>query len=135
MNRRPRDDGSATIQAIVIAPVLILLVMVAVACARIVGMQLDVNASAHAAARAASLARTNSTAHTDATAAATATLADNIHCDQLKSTVDGNLAVGSTVTVTVTCTVPLADLAYVPWGTYTVTASASAPIDTWRSRL
>jgi Flp pilus assembly protein TadG len=118
-----------------ITPLLMMLVLLVVLCGRLVSVQLDVDAAAHAAARAASLDRTVAQATLDAHQIATATLADrHTTCRQPALTVDTDgLQPGGTVTVTLACTVPLADLALlaVP-GSRRVQARAASPIDVWR---
>jgi len=112
------------------------MLLLLVACGRLVSAQLDVDAAAHAAARAASLARSSAAALTHARSTATDTLSARTnwcHHPTIGVNTDG-MRPGATVTVTVTCTVPLADLALLRLpGQRRVRATASSPIDTWRA--
>ena len=115
-------------------PLLVMFLLFAVFCGRLVSVQLDVDAAAHAAARAASLARTVPAAQADARRVAADTLGSRAACTAPTVDVDlDGLRPGGVVTVTVTCTVPLADLALlgIP-GTRTVTSTARSPIDRYR---
>jgi Flp pilus assembly protein TadG len=113
------------------------LLLFAVLCGRLVSAQLDLNAAARSAARAASLARTVPAAQADAQQAALDTLAAHgVTCAQPTITVEtGGLQPGGAVTVTVSCVVPLADLALigVP-GSRTVSATSTSPVDRWRAK-
>lgn len=131
---RTDDRGSATVQTVLVTPLLVAVGLFVVLCGRLVAVQLDIDSAAHAAARAASLARTAPAAVRDATETANAALAGRVSCPNLEVSVDtGNFRPGGTVTVTLTCSVPLRDLALlaVP-GTRQVTARASSPIDVLR---
>jgi Flp pilus assembly protein TadG len=134
LTERP-DAGSATAEATILAPLLVGLLLFVVLCGRLVSAQLDVDAAAHGAARAASIARTEPAARAEAERAARDTLAARgVTCGQPTITVaTGGLRPGGAVTVTVTCTVPLSDLALIAVpGSRTVTASSTSPIDVWR---
>jgi Flp pilus assembly protein TadG len=130
------DDGSATVEVALLAPLLIGLLLMVVLCGRLVSAQLDLDDAAHAAARAASLARILTDAQHDATAAVTDTLATRqLTCQHPTLALDTDgLRPGGVVTATVGCTVPLADLALigVP-GSRHLTAEAVSPIDQWRA--
>ena len=130
-----RDDGSATVELVLLTPLLVGLLLFVVLCGRLVSVQLDVDAAAHDAARAASIARTVPTATTDARQAALATLAArNRVCASPTITVDtGGLRPGVVVTVTVVCQVPLSDLAMLDiGGSRAVSSTASSPVDVYR---
>lgn len=135
------DGGSVTLELVVWAPGLLLIVAGLVVAGRVA---LAGGAAEHAAAqaaRAASLARTATVARSEATRVARASLdSQGLACDQL--TVDMDLAgfvvpVGqpASVTATVRCAVRLSDVG-VPGlpGTRTVTASSTSPLDTYRRR-
>jgi Flp pilus assembly protein TadG len=131
-----RDDtGSSTVELTLLTPLLVGLLLFVILCGRTVSVQLDVDAAAHDAARAASIARTVPAATTSARDAALATLATRgAVCPTPSITVDtAGMRPGGVVTVSVTCRVPLRDLALlgVP-GTRTVTSTASSPIDVFR---
>lgn len=139
MTRRRRawaklaDRGSASAEIAIAAPVLVVFLLLVVACGRLVSASLDVSAAAHAAARAASMARTVPTADTAAREAATATLAGR--CQDTAITLDtAGLRPGAVVTATITCTVPLSDVLAAGFGAARdITATATSPVDTWRS--
>jgi Flp pilus assembly protein TadG len=129
------DAGSSTAEAALVAPLLVAVLLFVVLCGRLVSAQMDLDAAASAAARAASLTRSDSAARAEADRTARETLAARgVTCQQVAVSVStGGLQPGGAVTVTVSCTVPLADLALlsVP-GSRTVQASATSPIDVWR---
>jgi Flp pilus assembly protein TadG len=129
------DEGAAAAELAVLTPLLVGMLLFVVLCGRLVSAQLDLDAAAHAAARAASLARTVPAGTGGAQQAAAATLtARTATCRRPTVAVDvGGLHPGGVVTVTVSCVVPLSDLALigVP-GSRTVSSTASSPIDRWK---
>ena len=135
------DRGSATLELVVLAPALLLLVGLVVFAGRITVTAGSVEQAASAAAREASLARSVSTARSAAAQAARAALAERgMKCSALAVTTNTAgfaVRVGrpATVTTTVSCTVSMADLAMpgLP-GSRTLTSSAVSPLDTYRSR-
>ena len=133
-----RDDrGSAAAELTLLAPLLIVLLLFVVFCGRVTDTELRVDDVAHQAARAASLARSPGQATVDAqSAAATALSAAGVACQSLTVATDTQgLRPGGTVTVTVSCHVPLSDLALISVpGTRVVTSTSSSPIDVWRGR-
>lgn len=130
-----RDAGSSTAEMAVLAPLLMMFVLLVVLCGRIVSAQMDLDAAASSAARSASISRTQSTARAEAQSNALATLAARgVTCPNPNVNIStGGFQAGGTVTVTVSCRVPLSDLLLlgVP-GSRTVTASSTSPIDEWR---
>lgn len=132
------DEGSSTVELTILTPLLVALLLFVVLCGRLVSAQLDVDAAARSAVRAASLARTVPAATADAEQAAMDTLAAHgVICGQPSITVEtGGLQPGGAVTVTVSCVVPLSDLALigVP-GTRTVSATSTSPVDRWRGSV
>ncbi|MBQ0926686.1 TadE/TadG family type IV pilus assembly protein [Saccharopolyspora endophytica] len=134
--RLQRDErGSVATELTLLVPVLIVLLLFVVFCGRLADSRLRVNDAAHQAVRAATLARSTSQANRDAHATAQAALSQaGLRCQHLG--VSARLAgmqPGSTVTVTLTCTIGLSDLAMlgVP-GTTTATSTASSVVDQWR---
>jgi len=136
------DRGSAALEAAIIAPAVLLLLCLAIGAMRVGVAKQSVDAAAHDAARAASIARSQSDAIAAARTAATQSLAHQgitcqnrtpLHLDatQFSRTV-GQPAV---VRVTITCVVNLSDVA-VPGtpGSVTLRASYVSPIDQYRSR-
>jgi Flp pilus assembly protein TadG len=143
MTSRPAggERGSATLELIVWAPGLLLVLGLLAAAGRVTAAQGVVEQAAVDAARTASVARTPGEARSDAHTTAVATLSGSaLHCTTLTVAVDTSgfaVPVGqpATVTATVSCPVRLADLALpgLP-GSRTVTARASSPLDTFRER-
>lgn len=140
---RGRDRGSSPIEAVVVVPLLISLGLLFLAAARLAMAGQSADTAAEHAARAASLARTPAAAQAAAQAAAADSLAgEGQPCTA--TSVAANTAglavpVGqvSSVTVTVSCTVPLGDLFLLgnagP-GTRTVTSSFTSVVDAFRTR-
>lgn len=128
------DCGSASAELVLLMPVLILLVYFVVYCERGAEARMRLNDAAHQAARTASQARTPSQASQDARASVTAALRDaGIACQHTEVETAGSLRAGSTVTVVLTCTVGLEDLALLPLpGDTTLSARFSAPVDVYR---
>ncbi|HVX17447.1 MAG TPA: TadE/TadG family type IV pilus assembly protein [Acidimicrobiales bacterium] len=131
------DRGDATVEMVLLTPLLILVLTFVVLAGRISSTDADVASAAADAARAASQRQTPAAGAADARTAAVSTLADkHVSCHGGPAvTVDtARFGHGGDVTVTLACTVSLADLAVagIP-GSRTVRASASVPIDTRRS--
>jgi Flp pilus assembly protein TadG len=130
------DTGSSTAEAVLLTPLFVAVLLLVVLCGRLVTAKMDLQAAASAAARSASIARSDTAARAEADRTARDTLAARgITCQQISVTVaTGGLRPGGAVTVTVACTVPLADLALlaVP-GSRTVQATATSPVDVWRA--
>jgi Flp pilus assembly protein TadG len=135
------DAGSAAIEAAVLAPVLLVLIGVAIVGGRIQIAGGAIEGAAHDAARAASIARTAAEAQASAHAAAGATLNQGgLHCADLTVTVNTAgfaVPVGepATVSATVTCVVDFSDLVAdgLP-GSKTLTATFVSALDTFRTR-
>lgn len=139
MNRsrhcREASTGSATVELVLGVPILILMFWFLVYAGRASDARLRIEDAAHQAARAATLDRTASAAAADARATATEALSNaGVTCRSVSVITRGSLAPGSHVTVTVTCTVGLEDLALLQLpGATTLSAHFSAPVDTYRS--
>ncbi len=137
----PRDTGSVTLELTVLAPAILILLALVIVAGRIEIAHQVIDQAAQTAARAASLARDPATARTQALAAATTELrTGDLHCTGTRVTVDTTgfaIPVGrpAQVSVTVACTVTL-DALSVPGvpGTRQETATATSPLDTYRSR-
>lgn len=135
------DEGSASIEAVILAVPLGLLIVLAIIGGRIQVAGSAVEAAAHDAARAASISRTATAARSNATTAAHTSLdQSDLHCASL--TVSVNTAgfavpVGqpASVSATVTCIVDFHDIvtAGLP-GSKTLTATFVSPLDTYRTR-
>ena len=123
-----------TVELVLTLPMLILMLWFLVYCGRLSDTRLRIEDAAHQAARAATLDRSPSSATADARSTAATALSDaGVTCQRLSVTTSGTLQAGSTVTVAVSCTVGLHDLALlqVP-GTTTLTAQFASPVDVYR---
>lgn len=137
-----RDDrGFSPIETAIVAPLLLTLLLIVIGAGRVAKANMSVDAAAYSAARAASISRTSGEASGQAQSAARDTLSQQgLQCAPANVDVDTSAfstQVGSrsSVNVTVTCTVPLADLS-IPGmpGTRTVTGTASSALDSYRGR-
>ena len=130
-----REAGSASVELVLLTPVLLVLLLFVVSLGRVADARAQVNAAARDAARAGTIARGSESARSDAIAAATGRLGQGrVTCRSLDVKVDtATFRPGGAVTATVTCTVDLADLTSlkVP-GSRTVVASATEPVDFYR---
>ncbi|WP_240675085.1 TadE/TadG family type IV pilus assembly protein [Cellulomonas endophytica] len=139
---RPRwrdERGSASLELAILAPALLVLLAALVLAGRFQVASSTLEHATRTAAREASLARTPDAARTAAQTALTRELRGS-PCTGDASTIDtrtiaGPVGTPGTVTVAVSCTVTIADLA-VPGlpGTRTLSATASSPVDAYRSR-
>lgn len=133
--RGSTEDGSVATELVLVTPLLVILLLFVALGGRLVVARGDVDAAARDAARASSLARSAAAASNAAHTAAGAALGgDRGPCRDLSVTVDtSGYAAGGTVSVTVSCPVPLADLAIlgIP-GRQTLTGHATAVVDRYR---
>jgi len=133
---RPAEGGSLTVEAVVLVPVVMVFFVVALALGRVEMAREQVVGAARAAAEAAAVMPSAAQAQWAAAAAATPALYGRSHsCASGRVTTDtAHFTPGGDVSVTVTCTVSLSDLVLpgLP-GTTTVVATATAPIDPYRS--
>jgi Flp pilus assembly protein TadG len=135
-----RDGGSITVEAAVLAPVLVLVLLLMIAAGRISLTGSTVDHAATAAARAASLARTPDAAQQAATDTARAALDEqHLTCSELSVTADtAGFARGpgqpAQVVVEVRCAAPLSDLGLpgLP-GTVAQSSRFASPLDPYRS--
>jgi Flp pilus assembly protein TadG len=139
--RASGERGSAAIEAVIGVPAFLLFVSLIILAGRVAGATQAVQTAAAAAAREASIARTPATAAARAASGAAASLqTQNVRCVRTAVSVDTSgftVPVGTPafVAATLTCVVPVADLALpgLP-GTHTVTVTARSPLDTYRER-
>ncbi|HWH01700.1 MAG TPA: TadE family protein [Pilimelia sp.] len=134
---RGSDAGSSTVELTLLTPAIVALLLFVVFCGRAASAQLDLDAAARAAARAASLTRTVPAATAQARRVALDTLAAHrVTCaDPTIAVNTRGLTPGGSVTVTLTCRLRLSDLGLIKVpGSRTVSASSTAPIDQWRGR-
>ena len=135
------ERGSAAIETAIGAPAFLLFIALIIGAGRIAIARQSVEAAAAEGARSASIARTQSTADHDAITSAAATLANQqLQCVTTRVVVDTSgfakpVGPPATVSVTVTCTVNLSDIA-IPGlpGTLPITETMTSPLDTYRGR-
>ena len=135
------EAGSASVELVIIAPALLLLISVLVYGGRVAVANQAIQQAADEAAREATIARTPEQAQKLAVEAATQTLAEqHVPCTAPLVTVDlsgFSLPPGTpaTVTATVTCTLKTADLAIPGFpGSKKLQARSVSPLDTYRGR-
>ena len=134
MTRWRDHDGTLAVEAAIVAPVLLVLMVLVVYAGRAASTDADVRSAAARAARAASLTGDPVAAEVAATEIASANLATaGIVCATTDIRVAADIRAGGTVTVTVGCEVANTDLALlaVP-GSRWSTATATQVIDTYR---
>jgi len=133
--RSRNERGSASVELVLLTPVLVGLLCLTVAFGRIQSARAHIEASARDAARAASLERTAGGARVAGERAASAGLnASGYSCQPLNVAVDTTgFGADATVSATVTCTLSLADVTGmgIP-SSRTLTAQFSEPIDRYR---
>ncbi|NKQ59012.1 pilus assembly protein TadE [Amycolatopsis sp. K13G38] len=131
------DRGSVAAEVTLAAPFLVmLLVFIAVLVHRGVDARLRLDGAAHQAARAASIQRSPATATAAAqSTAATALSSAGVSCVSLDvDTATGGMRPGGTLSVTITCTVDFGDALILGVPSHKrLSATATEPIDTWRS--
>jgi Flp pilus assembly protein TadG len=136
------DSGSAALELVVLAPVLLALLALVIAAGRTSIAKASVDAAARDAARQASIAMNPYAAQTAGQASARAALhGDGLDCSPLVINIDVSdftttrAGQPGTVSATVKCNVPLADL-YLPGlpGTEMMTFTFVSPLDVYRSR-
>jgi len=138
---RRRDEGSATVELMILAPALLAFLLLAVFAGRVALARQSVQAAAAEAARSASIARSSAAAGGQAQAAATATLAsEGLRCSATQVDLDlgafgAPVGTAGRVAATVRCTVDLTDLIApgIP-GNREVVATMTSPLDTYRER-
>jgi Flp pilus assembly protein TadG len=141
MARAKNEAGSTTLELVIWAPGLLVVIGLLVVAGRVNSANAAVEQAATDAARSASVARTPGAANTSAVTSAQQSLAAQaLQCTTVNVTVDtGGFATSpgqpATVTATVSCPVRLSDLA-IPGlpGTRTVSHTAVSSLDTFRER-
>jgi Flp pilus assembly protein TadG len=136
-----RDDGASAIEAVILAPALVLMISLAIVAMRIEVAGEAVDASAHDAARAASISSDATDARTAGRDAALATLkANGLTCSTLTVHVDVDgfsVQIGqpASVQATVTCIVSFSGLS-IPGmpGTKRMRSTFISPIDEYGGR-
>jgi Flp pilus assembly protein TadG len=134
---RPRDErGTAALEMVVLAPVLIVVLLFVVGLGRMAHADQQVQSVAADAARAASLERNTSASAAAARQAAEASLGEaGVSCTNLDVSVNlSSYEPGGQVSVTVKCTADLGAVAMAGFpGTRVFTASSTVPIEKWRA--
>ena len=128
------ERGSAAVELVIVTPALLVVLGVLAVFSRVTTAANTVTFAARVGARSAVAAQTLPAARDRARAVVTATLADSgMACTSATTSVDGDVRPGGRLTVTVSCTTDLSDLAGlgIP-GRHTVTAKATETIDTSR---
>jgi len=133
----PRERGSATVEMVIIAPLLIMMTLFMVGLGRLASTREIVDGAARDGAREASMARNAVVAGQRAQAVVQDTLQGrHVTCQNLQVNTDATSASfrpGGTVTVDVSCTVANQDvvLSGLP-GSATLHGTFAAPIDQYR---
>ena len=134
------QNGSAALELVVLAPVLLALLGLVIAAGRTSVAQSAVDAAARDAARQASIAPGPAAAQAVGLASARAALQrDGLDCDPVISIDTDGFSIPpgqpAMVSATVSCTVPLSSL-YLPGlpGSHTMSFTFSSPLDVYRER-
>ena len=139
--KREHERGSATLELVIVAPFMILILAAIIAAGRIGLAQQAIQTVAYDAARAASISRDAGSARSAAQQVAALSMASNhLNCSTSNvniSTAGFSSAVGTKAVVdaTILCTVKLSDIALpgIP-GAFTITREATSAIDQFRER-
>ena len=142
--RRDSERGAVSVYAVIIAAVLMLMAGLCIEGGRVLNARATLADQAEQAARAGAQhlstddVRGGATVSVDSAAATSAARRSLAAADTANARCSGGVDVGGfgrggTVTATVSCRVELSDLGlvFLP-GATTVTASSTAPVDTWR---
>jgi Flp pilus assembly protein TadG len=138
MNRSRIDNGSVSVEVVLITPALVVLVLLVVLGGRLTGAQSRVRHAAASAARAASLRSSFEAAAADATTTTAQHDLERAHVECAGGPsvrVEGTVRPGERVTVTVRCLVPLRDLGLLGIGraVHEVSATSVEVVDVRRS--
>lgn len=128
------DRGSAAVELVVLAPVFVVLLLFVVFLGRMTEANTKVRHAADQAARAASMVNRNRAGAVASATAISELTADGIRCAGLSVTSSSSSTAGlEAIEVTVSCTVPSADLAPLAPGQRTMTATSTEVIDVIRA--
>jgi Flp pilus assembly protein TadG len=134
---RHRDErGTAAIELVLMAPVLMVILLFVVGLGRMAHARQQIESVAADSARAASLERNTSQSAVAAKTAAEHSLGEaGVSCTNLQVNVDlADYQPGGQVRVTVSCTTELGDVALAGFpGSRVFTATSTVPIETYRS--
>ncbi|WP_432511197.1 TadE/TadG family type IV pilus assembly protein [Kineococcus sp. SYSU DK001] len=125
-----RDEGSLALEFTLVAPVLLLLIALLLACARVSTNSATLDTGVRDAARAATTSRSADAAAQRAFAVVQAAVGPGDCADSLVVEPVTEFTAGRPVTITARCTYPVADLGLpgLP-GSLTVSSSFSSPLD------
>ena len=130
---RHNDDGSAVLEIVLLAPVLILMLAAVIGGAPVTLAHQHVDAAAAQAARAASTAASPSAASAVARSTARSAISNGRDCLSMTVSVDvSDFRPGGSVTVRVSCAADLGTGVPGLSGRRTITGSGSEVIDTFR---
>ena len=130
------ESGAVATELVLLTPLLVLMLVFVIALGRLVSARMEVDGAATQAARAASIARSPATASAMARQTATTALgADHVTCADLAVSTDAaDFVPGGEVTVTVTCTVDLANLLGLRLpASETLSSTSMSVLDTYRA--
>ena len=134
MTCRTDDRGAAGVEAALVVTALLMVAFFVIGAIRVLGSGGDVDAAAHAGARAAAAERDMGSASATARSVVAQTLgARGVACTNLAVSVGGDVGPGGIVTVDVSCTVQLSDVALAGFpGSKTVTGRGVEQVDVVR---
>lgn len=137
LTMRRDERGSAALEAVVVAPALVLLVLLVAVGGQVALARQAVQAIAADAARAASLQRTAPAARTSALATAHRALDQQVACSSREVALDLRafatpVGAPASVSATITCRVSTLGIPGLP--AVTVSATMQSPIDSYRGR-
>lgn len=130
-----RDRGSASLELVLLTPVLLALLLLVVTAGRYGAARADVDAASRDAARAASIERSPAAAQDAAEAAALTRLRErSVVCRDFALALDlSDFRAGGSVSATVSCDVALGDVSGLSLpGTMGFESTFSHPVDTFR---
>lgn len=131
MSERRDERGSMAVEVVLMIPILFMFTLLVVAGGRYVSVRADIEAAARDAARAASYERSYDDAASAASSVATSALDGFANCQV--DDLGGEFESGGEVEVTLRCDIPNDGLGLLGLGgSLPVSASASAPLDTYR---
>ena len=136
IGRRRDERGTAAIELVLMAPVLMVILLFVVGLGRMAHARQQIESVAADSARAASLERNTSQSAAAAQTAAEHSLGESgVSCTNLQVNVDlVDYQPGGQVRVTVSCTTKLGDVALAGFpGSRVFTATSTVPIETYRS--
>ncbi len=132
MNQRTRDSGSASVELVLITPLLVIFLLLVIFGGRSVESSNDVKHAADQGARAASMVASSRMAETARRAVADDLEARRVSCPFPSVDVRTSLE-GRTVTVTVSCRADDSGLDLLDVSARTVSASSTEVIDRYRA--